>query len=822
MSFRWTPGCCCSSCKAPCIPDCREIFRGFYNQPIWLGPYQSSISGGVYEQALYPGVPGYDYPIENKYVHLDITESFDNSEDKGNCVPFIVNCEEYQPSGLRRWVARRKGTSPGRDWRVVYSYNSYRIGVYSVTVRITGATAPWANTNLYDATILDDDRTNDSPQHVMSMLPEGEQPVVFTETSVPEIKPANIRVHNYDGYLHSPGIVTLTSSNGHYYFFESAPFSFKRLFCLPFNICEQPFCFPLDVDFVELEPPVNYVPISGINESGCPLSCHFDYPESCGIIIDSKYRKLFSPYGGEDSLGLTDYLESLATPAMADVLDYVVVRLYGFGSPVKVTPGSSTNTTFFCDIKAGGAAVEFACAYVKEASGNVRLVAFEDISLKDCELTVANWNPNYNLPTPSGQETPTPDYPLELLSYAYIPVPYFGCVGYRAIGRRGGYAINVSGGYKFNNRPALGSGYEVCVGGDQYDHTEGLPIDDKYIESRVVFGTNNTEAFAGTGSVGSPSKMPNIWHSPTKDCAAEDNINSKRFNGIWWAFAAVSPCDEPFPQRVTQGMMFSVPLGEFTLDNTKWEEAAAFSNSSGLRVCASELTLKAPLGGFNSLSDFSKSWKRIGYRNGRPDTTYQIGLNSDRRTVDGEPRTISDAYITKPQNYHLVRMIWRIFRSGYFLMNRLNDPAGADPTIHAFNGIQHLVATSTRAIRNNSVTYVDVGELYEVGVTYGGAATTTPPRASYGDISNLDKYEVSVNGGQFITLTENSQEYYVPYLTKEKLYQYFGENDANAKLRLYLPATTTNLTNGISDVEDELYYYPRADFQYIAVWEPDN
>ena len=803
--FRFTPKCCCGAeCSPPCLPSCREIFRGFYNQPIWLGPYDpnTTIAPGYaisYPQAVVPGCSDYVYPLDNSYVITDITDSFDDSEEGSNCIPFTVNHEET--TGVlviqSRWVARRVGTTPESDWTVRLSYPPYSIGLYGVTATTNSATIPWANANLYNGTDLDN--THGNSDH--SMPGAGASRQVGNSSPAPS-NPACMRVHNYDSYLHAfsaeTSIYTYDEEQDSLVQYTAEPIRFERLFCLPYNICAisgQPICFAEGVDYIELEssqssPQDFYIPISGIQESGCSISCNFDFPDECGIIIDSNYRNVFSPDG------LSDYLDELATPAMADVLDYLVVRLYGFGSPVEVeslTGGSTTNLT----AKSGAIAVEFACVYVYDRNDNILPVILEDISLKDCELTVANWNPDYNLPTPTGQQSATPDYPQELLMYGYVPVEKF--FAYYLV--KTGYPKRLGTYYDGNNR--------IILGEDAMNQTQGShPIDDKYVESRIVFGSTDTSAYDGVDSVGTPSIMPNIWHSPSKSCPSWKNVNAERFNGIWWALAAVSPCNEEFPQKVTRGILESVPLAEFTADNTAWNAAYTSSGAGSLFISGTKMTAK-PLGDITNISEISKTWRIPHYNQG-----------------NSTLRSLNPPYLVKPDGYELVRLLWRILRPDAFYVCNTTDPPQSTPTVPLYNGTQYLIAVSTKDRYGErpyqSTVVIPQGESFQVAANSGSSSGQTALRATYANAYNLEHFEESVNGGQYITLSDSIHTYYLPYITKQKLYQYFGRRDTNEDLYALVDAPAVDLSHGFKDVENTLYYYPCGDIQYIAVWKPDQ
>ena len=381
MSFRFTPGCCCQKNELyPCIPDCQEIFSGFYNQIYYEGHTgQSGVLPGKDDSASYDS---------NSYITINLLDSYDKTGP--DCGLFVVTRTRNSSVSDPRFYFRASLTDKTIRDLTSSQYGTHYIGRFLTTYTYTGVVLHsligWSVFDVYDS----------KGEIQRSSVHTGGITTAKTRSNnwIDEKDYRNyIRVYSYDGFYHSIKDINYT-----------------RLFCLPFDICEYPFKFSYNVASKRWDNPLLlitknsqytqlYLSFEGKEETeDCELSCSFTTRDTCAAQVPSEYATIFNA---------SDIATALNSLTNDNIIDYWTVRLYGVCTPSNVDMDTGKYTRFF-------EAAEFGVVVVWTSDGTKVPVVMGNISVSNCALTFANFDTGYN--TSSNNI----DYPTLLISYSHL------------------------------------------------------------------------------------------------------------------------------------------------------------------------------------------------------------------------------------------------------------------------------------------------------------------------------------------------------------------------------------------------------------------
>lgn len=356
--------------------------------------------------------------------------------------------------------------------------------------------------------------------------------------------------------------------------------------------------------------------------------------------------------------------------------------------------------------------------------------------------------------------------------------------------------------------------------------------------ARVLFGSSDTSSLNGSNTAGSPGVMPTRWRSPrTKTCpVADNNDNGSRFNGIYWIFAGMSPCGRDFPQRVTRGIVQEVPVGFFDVDIDSWNWTTYYlERPGGMRAASAPITLAKTADSFT----YTDLHQGITLRN-QYDSNFRYYL--DVGTYGGQTW---HPYITKPQNFRLSRLIWRVFRCPLGVVGKNFNTPSSDSDLEP---AARCSAVSFGDLNSDPSNRPLPAELAGWKVSFGGLNTIHPYQATdapylpgighfvpgnadtdangivtnYGSSRGINWCESSVNGDRFLTFGPNDDPsgeltgtLYFPAISRDKLSRLLG---GTLNLNVVTDAGSASYSSWFSNVT----FCPVFDFSYIAVWEAEN
>ena len=524
------------------------------------------------------------------------------------------------------------------------------------------------------------------------------------------------------------------------------------------------FCLPFDEPLCLTENDYETAEeLSADSLEGCYVSIHGNGSEGCSFSWSTSCSIVTdADYNKVFSANLLYNKITASVNGKTEALDFYVIRLFGFEPPSYFSSSSAFYNTV-------GVSREFGLTYARTSGGQITGFVSHNIATKSFEILSSNYDPDFS-------KTGHPDYPDEILNYA-------GC------------------------KP---------------DSNGVAPA--TATDAQIIFGSSDSQAFDGVNSVGSSSVMPNIWQTPRPSCADTAVVtNSERFNGIWWAFAAWSKCGDNFPQMVTTGNLYGVPVAKIEIDNTDWKAAyyAMATQQMQADITDNVVTADESSETSNSISFFSNPGLD------------EIVTSPSIKDSQGNYRTgtldlDSSIYLLRPNGKHLSRIIWRVFQEPVTLLSQI---AGFTPT--------YFSADMSCEVIGNLVKRKSDFPANSLGLAYTGSGVyftpynvtgvplvngTSSEAASFG----LGKYERSVNGDSARYLGQKiGIDAYIPTLSKTKVAQLFGaQNMSSLKVNIitalvslfrYKTGTDYSLADYVFD--QKLYVYPRFDFSYIAVWE---
>ena len=559
---------------------------------------------------------------------------------------------------------------------------------------------------------------------------------VFVESRIAPSAPAiNLYTYQYDyPFWHNPPHYDYDVQDYVIDNIESV-----RIFCTPFDLSAEaePFKFCDGATTVGLS------------------ALSFQSMEDCGFALATECNADHNlKYEHKGVTNASDFLSNLNGLTFSNnCLDFYVVRLFGFGSPTCVTPkGSVDDTEDFLFADVAGISVQFIITSLLNKNSNAHDIVIDDeICVKDfpADGAVVDWA---NAQLPPG---------LDIFNN-YIHRSNRGRVG--PWNERAYYYVRIN-----STMPPY---YYVS----------------DYWYAYVLTPFENRQHIPCSYKFGRIADMPTTWRSPLKPVAAADDVNEKRFHGIYWCLSSISPCGGAFPQDVTHGNLWSVPVGYLTISGNptvipEWIEGQPLARFNA------QLSKSLMSQSFTD-TDWNKTWSDYPSYGGS--LKYAIVNNIPEETVNSPwyvhwgGSSPVNCYIPKPEGKHLVRLLWRVFKKDNYYP--LND-------------------SSTGYVVNNH-----------------GTITTDGDTASYGtnmyfgpfDATDLDIYEQSVNGEGFATFTntDTGETCYVPGFTGNHFREYFGATE----VKFYTLLAAAFSLASANDVK----MYPRLDFTYIAVWGDDN
>ena len=335
---------------------------------------------------------------------------------------------------------------------------------------------------------------------------------------------------SYDGLIHA------TAKGGTIFgkrFNHAVWFSYGIVVVLPYDYEKEPFCLPgkkatyggTSYILTSSLQSVTLTEVEDVRE-------RFKNPEDCGFEFqlepDTSY--VGNPgvlFPAKDLMGI---LQGMVSDDRVPALDEVFIKLYGiyfakrtWNRDKKRWEGgtwescSEKRSVTFARVKKEEPEEDSEEESGEETPGSgeeeekdytTELVLIENRTLTDVEITDENYDPDYNTPG-------HPDFP-------------------------GDYIVSC-----YNDHSAA----------------QNAPEGD-YCASREVFGTGDCSSDT-TGSVGTPTELPNKWVIGTTDPL---NDNEKRFRGRYWLYAELAvPWGEDFPHEMTSGSV-NVFLGKFSIN----------------------------------------------------------------------------------------------------------------------------------------------------------------------------------------------------------------------------------------------------------------
>ena len=354
--------------------------------------------------------------------------------------------------------------------------------------------------------------------------------------------------------------------------------------------------------------------------------------------------------------------------------------------------------------------------------------------------------------------------------------------------------------------------------------------------SQIIFGSNDTSALAGVNSPGSDSTMPNLWKTPRTMSLpyTPHEDNSFRYNGIWWIHAAMSRCGNSFPEDVTRGTVWQVPVGLFTLNRTSF--STNYYGTYGGMMGSWPLTrVKA-----SALMSYAEIHQPLTIRNQYTNKRYMDEFWMTTDPTGTNPHLVRP-YIPKPSGKRLERLVWRCFRDPVALIGRNRIPPQSNADIETAHQVSLEIYGDLTSGGSNVPLPDDMkDEGYKVTVVLDHVIHPYPMVngfykpdlydytpgdehvdtgnlvTNYAQSSGMNICETSVNGDSFLTLTDkNGDTVYMPSMTNEKLESLFG----TGSIRLMHQAAAGNMT--LMNYEIPVTVCPRYNFDYIAVWRSE-
>lgn len=526
----------------------------------------------------------------------------------------------------------------------------------------------------------------------------------------------------------------------------SDPVESARTFCLPFDLTSQPFQFCDGATAISLES-APYLSLS---------DCGFTFDTYCGqgFDIQKNYRILHNANTFKSAWNDLSFTHN--------VLDFYIVRLFGFGSPVCVPGvGTADSVKDFLLTDVAGISVQFAITSLERLNNHDKIVCGQ-ICVEDFpkENQIVDWS---NVELPPGlsryHEWTTWDQPADY-THEY---------------------------YSFVSKQTSNS----------YSHSEfhTYPVIPSYADFETQY-TNIPCSY----KFGRIEDMPTVWRSPLKAVTKEQDTNDKRFHGIYWIKCAITPCakayppaSKPFPQDVTHGILWSVPVGRITISghptispgDSIGGVGIAYFNATYNRLNSADRNVTWGTG------TGKQSLKFAQVKNYPADRYVPVDPDVGESFYEAEWKGpyLVDCFIPKPSGKRLTQLHWRVLKKYNYY-----------PVSNPHPGYAVALPCSITT-DNDSV-----------------SGTGTPYFGNY-DVTNLDLYEVSVNSGlssgtfETFTDSETGETCYVPYFGANHFRQYLGTTE----FKLYTILGHASILDAMNDVK----IYPRLDFGYIAVWEDE-